>query len=120
MYQAMAAPSLFDGISRSIDELLIPSFILLALIGAIKGVYGGSEAGVVYILISVFVLLGIYSKAKYWNVRYTIGFVVTGLLFVNIPGIIVQILPSQFGDLATLVEFGVIIGIARMLFSKLQ
>lgn len=74
----MAAPSLFDRVSRAVEEFGVPSVALLALVGGIRVAYGGQEAGVIYVLLTGIILLGIYTKAKYWNVKDTVGVLVVG------------------------------------------
>jgi hypothetical protein len=100
----MAAPSLFDGVSRAIEEVGVPSAALIGLIIGIRYTYGGREAGITYVALTVFVLLGIYAAAKYWNTRYTLGFVVAGiLLWGGVPGVMPHLVPTMFADLGRLV-----------------
>ena len=109
----MAAPSLFDGISRAIEEIALPSIALLALVGLVKVAYGSQEAGVTYVALTVFVLLGIYTAAKYWNTRYTFGFVVAGItLWTGVPAFLPHLIPDLFADLGriTVLVFIVLIG----------
>ncbi len=115
----MAAPSLFDGISRAIEELGIPSVGLLLLIGIIRVGYGSQEAGIAYIVLTVAILLGTYTSAKYWNVQYTLGFVAVGfILWFGVPGAIPQLVPSLFSELGTFVGLVFLIAMAMMLTDK--
>lgn len=94
----MAAPSLTDGISRAIEVIAVP-----ALVGGTKVVYDAHTAGIVYLGMTGLLLLGIYTSAKYWNTRYTIGFVGCGvLIWFGVPGIMPDLVPSLFADLGKL------------------
>lgn len=100
----MAAPSLFDGIARAIEEFGLPSAALLGLVAIVKVAYGGQEAGITYVALTVLVLLGIYTAAKYWNTRYTLGFAAAGImLWVGVPAVIPRLVPDLFADLGRLV-----------------
>ena len=115
----MAAPSLFDGVSRAIEEFGPPSVALLVLVGVIRIAYGGQEAGLIYVLLTGLILLGIYTKAKYWNVKYTVGVIVVGFgLWHGVPGIIPYLIPSPFADLGSLLFLIFLIGLALMLTDK--
>lgn len=115
----MAAPTFFDGIYRAVKELALPSVMLLAIVGVIRVVYGGRVAGIAYILLTSLILGGIYTAAKYWNIRYTMGFVITGLtVWIVIPGVIPQFIPSLFADLGTVAGFVFLLAIALILTDK--
>ncbi|MFC4540483.1 hypothetical protein ACFO5R_00915 [Halosolutus amylolyticus] len=116
----MAAPSLFDGISRAIEEFAIPSVALLVLVGVMRVVYGGQEAGMIYVGLTGVILLGIYTKAKYWNVKYTFGVVVVGfVLWFGVPGIISHLIPAPFAELGSFLTLMFLIGLAMMFTDKL-
>jgi hypothetical protein len=118
-YSKMAAPSLFDGISRAIEELAIPSIVLLTVIVGIRITYGGREAGITYVVLTVVILLGIYTAAKYWNVRYTAGFVAAGLLvWFVLPGVIPQLIPDLFTNLSKLIVLMFLVSTGLMLTDK--
>lgn len=117
---SMAAPSLFDGISRAIEEFAIPSIVLLALVVVMRVVYGGQEAGLVYVGLTGVILLVIYTKAKYWNVKYTVGAVVGGLgVWFGVPGVFPLLVPSPFAELGSFVVLVFLIALAMMLTDKL-
>lgn len=115
----MAAPSLFDGIARAIEEIGIPSVGLLLVILLIRITYGAQEAGIAYLVLTAAVLLAILSAAKYWNTRYTLGFVVFGIIvWIGVPGIIPHVIPSQFAILGGAMVLLCLLGIAWKLPSK--
>jgi hypothetical protein len=115
----MAAPSLFDGISRAVEEVGIPSVALLGLVVGVKYAYGGQEAGITYVALTVLVLLGIYTAAKYWNTRYTLGFVVAGItLWGGVPAVMPHLVPTMFADLGRLVVLVFLILTAQRIADK--
>lgn len=116
----MAAPSLFDGVSRAIEEFGIPSVGLLTLVGIVRATHGGQEAGIIYVLLTGLILLGIYSAAKYWNVRYTFGVVVVGFGFwFGVPGIFPLLVPSPFAAFGSLTSLVFLVALALMITDKL-
>ena len=115
----MAAPTLSDGISRAIEEIAVPSIGLLVLIAVIRETYGGQEAGIAYVLSTGIILLGIYTAAKYWNIKYTLGFVVAGVVtWGGIPGVMPHLVPSLFANLGKLIVLCFLISVALMLTDK--
>ncbi|QCC60260.1 hypothetical protein NP511_18055 [Natrinema thermotolerans] len=115
----MAAPSLFDGIRRAIEEFGLPPIALLVLVGVIRVVYGPQEAGLIYVGLTALILLGIYTRAKYWNVKYTFGVVVVGLgLWFGVPGVFPLLVPSPFAELGSFLALVSLIGLAMMLTNK--
>jgi hypothetical protein len=115
----MAAPSLFDGVSRAIEEVGLPSAVLIGLVIGIKYTYGGQEAGFTYVALTVLVLLGIYTAAKYWNIRYTLGFALAGIaLWAGAPAVIPHLVPDLFAALGRLVVLVFLILIAWRIADK--
>jgi len=115
----MAAPSLTDGVSRGLSEFALPPVVILTLVGIVRVGYGKSEAGILYLLVTIGVFIGIYTSAKYWNIRYTLGFVTTGLvLWFGIPGIIPQLVPPIYANLSSLAALIFLVGLAHMLINK--
>jgi len=99
----MAAPSLIDGIRRAIAVLAIPSAALIALVGMMRVLYDAQTAGLVYLAATGLLLVGIYTSAKYWNTKYTIGFTGAGLLvWFGVPGIMPELIPALFANLGRL------------------
>jgi|GEM_PF-5597327 len=96
----MAAPSLFDGVSRACREVGLPSIGLLGLVWYIGITYGELEAGLTYVVLTGAILLGTYVATKYWNSRYTLGFAVTGLaMWVGVPALAPFLVPSPFATI---------------------
>ncbi|MFP8955052.1 hypothetical protein ACLI4Z_19155 [Natrialbaceae archaeon A-arb3/5] len=116
----MPAPSLFDGISRAIEEFAIPSIVLLVLVVVMREVYGEQEAGLIYVGLTVVILFVIYTKAKYWNSKYTIGVVVVGLvIWYGVPGVFPLLVPSQFAEVGSLAVLVFLFALAIMLTDKI-
>ncbi|ELZ17522.1 hypothetical protein [Natrinema limicola] len=116
----MAAPSLFDGIRRAIEEFGLPPIALLAFVGIIKVVYGAQEAGMIYVGLTGLILFGLYTRAKYWNAKYTFGVVVVGFgLWFGVPGIFPLLVPSPFAELGSFLALISLIGLALMFTDKL-
>lgn len=117
----MAAPSLTDGIHRTIEELAIPSVILLGIVIALKTTHGPQEAGFAYLVLSALPLLGIYTSAKYWNSRYALGFVLVGFVFwAGLPSIGQYLIPSAFVEAIRVLELLFLLGVGWMLKSKVD
>lgn len=96
----MAAPTGSDGLRRAVEEFLLPSLGLILLVVFIKEFLGPVMAGVVYLLLTGVVMLGIYVAAKYWNMNYLGVFVVAGIaLFFVAPSIISELVHPVVGFL---------------------
>lgn len=61
---------------RTVEEFLVPSVGILIIVVLVKEFLGPLLAGLVYLELTVFVLLGIYAAAKHWNLRYMPVFIV--------------------------------------------
>lgn len=116
----MPAPSTSNGIERAISEIAVPSIFLVVTVAIVREMYGGQEAGLVYLGLSILILSGIYFAAKYWNIRYTVGFVVAGVTAVYVvPGAMPHLIPPRFSSLGNVVVL-VFLGLIGMrLFDKL-
>jgi len=100
----MAVPTLSDGIQRAIEVIAVPSVVIIGLVGTTKVFYDAQTAGLVYIGALGLVLLGIYASAKYWNIKYTLGFAGTGLaLWVGVPGIMPELVPTLFANIGKII-----------------
>jgi len=116
----MAAPTLLDGIRRAVRELTLPSALILGVVVALKVTYGSLEAGFAYLGLMALLLLGIYTSAKYWNVRYTAGFVVAGLvLWFGVPEFMPNLIPSTFVTVGHVLPLVILVGLALMIRDKL-
>jgi hypothetical protein len=116
----MAAPTLGDGISRAIEEFVVPSIGLIAVIAGIRTAYGAQEAGIVYLVATVVVLLVMRSKAKYWNVPYTFAVGTVGLLaWFGVPTVFLYLVPPAFVTVGSVGGGLVLLSIALMTIEKL-
>jgi len=116
----MAAPTLADGISRALKVIAVPSIALAVSVAVIREAYGGQEAGMAYIAITAFILAGIYSAAKYWNVKYTLGFATAGLVFwFGVPGVIPHLVPPVFAEMGSMLVLVFLILTGLMIFDKI-
>jgi hypothetical protein len=97
---------------------LVEVLSLLVVVGVTRVAYGGQTAGALYVLITVAILFGIYTSANYWNVRYTVGFVMLGMLLTGVPGIIPQLVPPQFAKLSTVASVVFLLAIGTMIADK--
>lgn len=80
---------------------------------------GPVTAGLVYLSLTGFVLFGIYTSAKHWNIPYTAGFVFSAfLLFGMVPDVVSGIVHPFFGVLGQLLIIVFLIGMAVLLFEK--
>ncbi|RDI72883.1 hypothetical protein [Halopelagius longus] len=117
----MAAPSLTDGIRRTIEELAIPSVVLLGIVIVLRTTYGPQEAGFAYLALSALPLLGIYTSARYWNSWYAFGFVVVGFVFwAGLPSVGQYFVPSAFVQASRVLELLFLLGVGWMLKSKVD
>lgn len=116
----MGAPSLTDGIRRTLEEIAVPSVVILAVVIGLKQAYGPQEAGIAFLGLSALPLIGIYLSAKYWNSKYTLGFVIVGLLFwASLPSIGQWLVPPIYVQAAQILELLFLLGVGWMLTSKI-
>lgn len=116
----MAPPTLGDGVSRAIEEFVIPSIGLIAFIAVIRAAYGAQEAGIAYLVATLTVLLVMRSKAKYWNVPYTFAVGTVGLLaWFSVPTVIPHLVPSAFATASSVGGGLILLSIASMTVEKL-
>lgn len=84
-------------------ELVAPSVGVVVAVAFAREFLGPVAAGLVYLLLTGVILLGIYTSASNWNVPYTAGFVVSGIvLFGMVPNIMSELVHPVFGFLGTL------------------
>lgn len=116
----MAAPTLTDGISRAIDEFVVPSVGLIVIIAAVKHLYGAQKAGIVYLAATGLLLLTMHSKAKYWNVPCTAAVGTVGLVaWFGLPHALPQLVPPMFATIGSVAGGAIILSIALMTIEKL-
>lgn len=115
----MAAPTGSDGLRRAIEEFLVPLVGLIVLVVFIKDFVGPVTAGVVYLLLTGVVMLGIYASAKFWNLNYMGVFVVAGiaLLFVA-PSFISELIHPVVGFLEGAIILAFLAGMGYLFLEK--
>lgn len=117
----MAAPSITDGMRRTIEVLARPSAAILGLVIGLKAVYGPQEAGFAFLALSVLPLFWVYSAAKYWNSWYAAGFIAVGFMFwATLPGIGQYLVPPAFVQAVQVLELLFLLGIGMLLKNKLD
>lgn len=114
----MPAPTGADGLGRAVEEVFVPPVGVFIIVVVTKEFVGPVLAGLVYLLLLAGIFLGIYTSAKHWNIRYTTGFVLSGVVLIWMaPSIISTVIHPVFGVLGTLL--GVVFLVA-MLFLLLE
>lgn len=104
---------------RAVEEFLVPSVGILILVVLVKEFLGPVLAGLVYLGLTVFVLLGIYTAAKHWNLRYMPVFIVAGFaLLWMAPSVISELLHPVVGVLGTLLGVGFLFGMVVLFLRK--
>lgn len=115
----MSAPSVSDGFNRAVEVIAIPSATIIFAIILIKEFYSPILAGLAFIVLTILALFGVYLAAEYWNIEYTAGFVIGGiLLFFLVPSIISEIIHWFFGIIAQLITAAFIIGMILLFVEK--
>ncbi|WP_435065402.1 hypothetical protein [Halobaculum sp. EA56] len=115
----MPAPTGADGVGRGLQEVFVPPVGVFLIVVFIKEFVGPVVAGLGYLLMLTGIFLGIYTSAKYWNIRYTTGFVLSGIILIWMaPGIISTVIHPVFGFLGTLVGIIFLGGMALLLIEK--
>ncbi|EMA08746.1 hypothetical protein SAMN05443574_1193 [Haloarcula vallismortis] len=115
----MPAPTGADGVGRGLQEVFVPPVGVFLIVVFIKEFVGPVVAGLVYLLMLTGIFLGIYTSAKYWNIRYTTGFVLSGIILIWMaPGIISTVIHPVFGLLGTLIGFVFLGAMALLLIEK--
>lgn len=115
----MPAPTGADGIGRAMEEVFVPPVGVFIIVVVIKEFVGPVVAGLVYLLLLAGIFLGIYTSAKNWNIRYTTGFVLSGIVLIWMaPSIISTVIHPVFGLLGTLIGIVFLGGIALLLIEK--
>ena len=115
----MPAPTRADGVGRGLQEVFVPPVGVFLIVVFIKEFVGPVVAGLVYLLMLAGIFLGIYTSAKYWNIRYTTGFVLSGIILIWMaPGIISTVIHPVFGLLGTLTGFVFLGAMALLLIEK--
>lgn len=115
----MAAPTEGDGIPRAFQELAAPPVGVLIVVMFTREFVGPITAGVVYLVLTAGVLLGIYISAKQWNVRYTAGFTFAAIILVAVtPDMVSELLHPVFGWVGTFIVAVFLVLMAGRLVEK--
>lgn len=97
----------------------MPPIGVLLIVVFTKEFAGPVVAGLVYLLLLGGIFLGIYTSAKHWNVRYTTGFLLSGVVLIWLtPSIISTLIHPIFGILGTLLGVVFLVGMALLLLEK--
>jgi hypothetical protein len=115
----MPAPTGGDGIGRGVQEVFVPPIGVFLIVVFTKEFVGPVIAGLVYLLLLTGIFLGIYTSAKHWNIRYTTGFVLSGIVLIWVaPSIISTVIHPVFGFLGTVIGIVFLGGMALLLLKK--
>lgn len=115
----MPAPTASDGFSRAVVEMAAPSVSVFLIVIFTKEFVGGITAGIVYILLTAAIFIGIVTSAKYWNLRYLGSFLPAALvLFFMMPNIMTEVLHPVFGVFGSLVTLAGLLALALVLVKK--
>jgi hypothetical protein len=115
----MPAPTGGDGIGRGVQEVFVPPIGVFLIVVFTKEFVGPVIAGLVYLLLLTGIFLGIYTSAKHWNIRYTTGFVLSGIVLIWMaPSIISTVIHPVFGFLGTVIGIVFLGGMALLLLKK--
>lgn len=117
----MPVPSSKDGADRAIDALAAPAVGLALLTVSVHFSHGPESAGSVLFGGTAIGLLALLRKAKYWNARYTAGFVLVGAVFVHFgTNAFVDLIPEYYQRIISLLQKGVVLTLALLLLDKLD
>lgn len=98
----MPAPTGGDGIGRGLEEIFLPPIGILVTVALMNELVGPVAAGAVYLGLTVVVFLGILHAARYWNVRYMAGFLLSAVvLFGLAPSVVSDLVHPAVGVLGT-------------------
>lgn len=115
----MPAPTGTYGIGRAVEEVFVPPVGVFIIIVVTKEFVGPVVAGLVYLLLLAGIFLGIYTSAKNWNIQYTAGFVLSGIVLIWMaPSITSTVIPPVFGFLGTLIGIVFLGGMVFLLIEK--
>ena len=114
----MAAPTGGDGIERAF-EFVLPSVGVVMVVALTKEFFGGTAAGLIYLLLWGLILFGIYTSATHWNIPYTAGFVIAAvILWAITPGVVSEMINPVFGIVGSIMGLVFFAGMAALLVKK--
>ena len=117
----MPAPTAADGAARAVEEIAVPTAIVVFSVILVYHFYGAVLAGALLVVATIFGLVILISLAKYWNAAYTAGFFVFGILvLVMIPSVLGEIVHPAFDLLGDVIALIAILVIGSLLISKLD
>ena len=98
----MGKPTIRNGITRAIKELLIPSVIILFAVVYSRNAWNEIVAGVVFVVLTAIALGLLYRSSKYWTKTYTVGFVFTAIILLfTAPDTVGRLVHPLFAYLGT-------------------
>lgn len=108
-----------DGVQRAVGEFVAPSVSVIIAVAFAKAFLGPVMAGIIYLLLTGGVLLGICTSATNWNIPYTGGFVMSGFLLFHIaPSIAAELVHPVFGVLGQILGLMFIAGMLLLFIEK--
>ena len=115
----MGSPTIRNGVTRAIGEIAMPSFAILAGVLYARAAWGEYVAGIIFLLMTIGMLTGLYLSAKYWTTTYVAGFSIAGLVLLFIsPNIVSDLLPAPFAYLGTAIVLVFLVLIFRLFLQK--
>jgi len=89
------------------------------MVALTKEFFGGTAAGLIYLLLWGLILFGIYTSATHWNIPYTTSFVIAAvILWMITPGVISEIIHPAFGVVGSIMGLVFFAGMAVLVIKK--
>jgi len=115
----MPAPTASDGLSKAVVEMAAPPVGVFLAVIFVKEFVGGIMAGLVYILLTASIFVGIITSAKYWNLRYLGSFLPAAvILFFMMPNFMSEVIHPVFTVFGSLVTLAGLLILLVVLFEK--
>lgn len=100
-------------------EFVAPSVGVIMAVAFTKEFMGPVMAGLVYLLLTGLILLGIYTAATNWNIPYTAGFVLSGFfLFTMVPSVVSELVHPVVGFLGQILILVFLVGMVYKFIGK--
>lgn len=119
IYLVMRSPTIHNGVTRAVGEIAMPSFAILAGVLYARTAWGEYVAGIVFLLMTIGMLTGLYLSAKYWTTTYVAGFSIAGIvLLFSSPDLVSDLVPVPFAYLGTAVVLVFLVLLFRLFLQK--